>query len=1155
MDLSSINPNNPYQYFNFDFNDPDAIVILNRGTQFEKDITNDIRTATTSNSVDSIAGSFSITLDNTNDAYVDRFGYTSVKVMSAIEIFAKSLSMDTTANNLGTGFDSTQIPASILNLNQFIETYFNNPSSAQRDSYQQQIIALNNDRKSPLQTYTINTANNGLNGVKSVSVTTSTIKIVFQDSGTPNFEIVYHQIINQSYPNIVFTIFPQDIDKVNQSFHNINISNIIASSASEQNDPIVDNDFLLTADSDGLARMNNLRQSPIKIPQQKNLYQRIFFGIVLNVAQNVNPGSELTINLTGKSIGFWLEATPVNVHPGGFESTLNNIDQTAYSNRYATTKAMDIFRDLIRFSTDDLIAISDFSTDNYGTALDVIELNGKITDEVLDIFNDPLKQQNADGSTSNLGVVYSGTRPSQKMNELSDKMEKLYEGIPVNNSVSKTTNSDITKSNAWTNASTKYVQDKDNLQKYTIQLQGAVSSLQSQINAAELTSDKKALTAQLQKLVEDGNRRITSLRDVVTQDRATIQDIPEFKVQQKSIIKQQNNLKQDIASLTKAGRSNILNQVGIIDHWKKIFAKMILEVVDDNNFLGLVYPLKIAFSDPDASMDGDYISKADMANMVAQNLMYEFYVDTNGHFVLKPPLYNIGIQTDNPDYIIEETDLISLSINESVEGIITRIGVTGDYNEPVTLEKIQIYNIHQDLKLIRDYGFHAQEIAGRLFLRNNADCRDFGKSYMTKNNMELNNASVTINGRPGIRLGTSVYLKPRDTVYYVKEINHEITAGGQFQTTLTLIGARRIVTGFKAQSKLNTVIQVKNEASKADKTGLEIETQETFHYILSSAVNPEAITDSNIKTSPVQFNREQPMNAAQIDALGTNPNTALLLGNSISPNDLVDQKAQNNGFVPQILRNVYQINSHQNPAFVGLIVDQDSQAISDINIANWNFFENLTIDSIADSTRILNIPKGKQAIAIGIIKDAFSEFNTSAGITEPKQFTLALRDQFILSFLKSTSDQINASSVTSGNRSASVKTDALNVATACTIFNQMISQVDNGGVYRQFTDSDGRELPSYFDYGKSLLIESNELTVAQFTDMSVITEKQQRDAEAKRKATQAKGFQKPSAVVSPINAALTASLASIKTGTTPPTGQAAVETFRDPVTGQIIGGP
>ena len=1129
MELSSINPNNPYQYFNFDSSNPDAIVILNRGTEFEKDITNDVRTITTSNSVDSIAGSFSITLDNTNDAYVDRFGYTSVKVMSAIEIFARSLSASTTANNLGNAVDSTQIPASILNLNQFVNTYFNNPSSAQASSYQQQIIALNVSRQSPLQTYTINTANNSENDIKNIVDTGDTIQITFNDNPAP-LEITYRLMISKSYPNLVFTIYDDGINSVTKPYGNHNIENIVTASSTAQPDPITKDDFLLTDNGAGKARMDNLRQSPIRIPQQTNLYPRIFFGIILNVNQNINPGAELTLNLSGKSIGYWLEATPVNVFPGGFESTFSNIDQTVYSNRYATTKAMDIFRDLIRFSTDDLIDVTDFNKDNTQTNQDVIELNGTINKPILDIYGNPIKTQNADGSTTNLTAKYVNTTPSAQYNELNNSLEKAYEGIPFNNGTSKVTSDAITNNKAWTNSGANYKKAKDKLaaaqaskdaQQATFDRQIADSTGQTQVN----------LKARQKKALEAADTNISNLQSQLDVAQAAVEHVPEFQIQKKTISQNQDRLQQDIARLMKAGRSNILNQFGIINHWKNIFASMILEVVDDNNFLGLIYPLKIALQDPSASMDGDYISKADLANMIAQNLMYEFYVDTNGHFILKPPLYNIGIQVDDLNYIIEETDLITLTINESVEGIITRIGVTGDWNAPVTMEKIITYNIHQDLNLIRDYGFHSQEIANLLFLKSTSDCRDFGKSYMTKNNMELNSASVTINGRPEIRLGTSIYLKPRDTMYYVKEINHEITAGGQYQTTLSLVGARRIVTGFSAQSNLTTINQQSNVAITSSNSGLSIDTAPTFHYILATATNQDAITDANTKPDNRPFNREQGLSSAQSQAIADNSNTDILLGQSVSPNDLVNQKAIQNGYVPQILRNVYQITSHINPAYVGLIVDKNNKAISDINIANYNFFISLTPTSIPNGVGKLNVPNDVKKPAFDMIHKGFIDFVSNDDtycFNMPEKFTLNLKDQFILSFLKSTSDQVNTVTSTAGNGATTVSRSGQVVAAACTIFNQIIAAIDNGGVYRQFTDNDGRELPSYFDYGKSLLIENSDLSVAQFTDMAAATVKQKTDAAAKEKATIAKQNQPQSKQAAILNNALSSQLAAIK---------------------------
>lgn len=1136
MEAPSFDPTRTYQYFNFDFNDPGAIVILNRGTEFEVDITNDIRSATTSNSVESIAGSFSIVLDNTNDSYVDRFGYTHVKVMSSIEIFAKSLSAQQIDNNLSVGFDSVQIPQSVKSLTTFVNTYYNNPEPQLFNTYRDQILTLNKDRVTPSQTYTVNTATNGLNGIKSVSVTSSTIKMVFNDPNIPPFEIIYHTIISQNYPNIVFTIFPEDIGKITTPYHNINMANIINATATAQPDPILISDFSLGEDSAGQDRMNNLRLSPIRIPVNKSLYQRIFLGVILNVSQNINPGAELTLNLTGKSVGYWLEATPVNVFPGGFEVVANNVDLTNYANRYAATHAMDIFRDLIRFSTDDLVAVTDFNLGNIGTTQDVLELNGTINQPQPDMFGNPVKVLDENGNETDITSKYQGTRPSQQFNQLSNQLELAYQGFPTkytsnpNNNVTNGTNDSITKSSTWTRTGNAYTTAKNSLASAQAKLTALLDAYDSQINAAPNEATRAKIRAQKQTAQESGNAKISSLNDAVVSARSAVEAVPEFQQNQTEVSQNQNKLKQDIARLTKAGRSNILNQVGIIDHWKQVFASMVLEVVDNNNFLNLVFPFKWTQGDPGPSMDGDYITKADLARTIAENLMYEFYCDTNGHFILKPPLYNIGIPDNNSDYIIEEVDLISLAINESVEGIITRIGVTGDWVQfPGSLEKFMIYNIHQDLNLIRDYGFHAQEIANRVFLTSNEDCRDFGKSYMTKNNMELYNCSVTINGRPEIRLGTTVYLKPRDTMFYVKEINHEITAGGQFQTTLNLVGGRRIVTGFKAQTEMNTIVKNTTSNPTAQTPGIKFDKKQTIHYILSNSVNQYAVTDPNNKTAGVQFNREQELSAQQKNAMADNPNSQIFLGQSIDPNDVVNQKAIANGFVPQILRNVYQITTHIDPAFIGLIVDRDSQAISSINEANYNFFAKMTVESVQDSLKNLNIPKNKQKIAVDTIIKFFNTFAQQADhnfFGQPTQFTLSLRDQFILYFLSSTSAQIKSSTVTGSTNSQAVNTSSDNLAAACTLFNQLVNQLDNNGIYRQFTDDDGRELPAYLDYGKSLLIQNNQITVAEFTNLNEVSNAQKQQAEAVRKATKAAQITSPDKT-SNINDALKFSLSQI----------------------------
>ncbi len=1062
---------NKTQYFSFAMDAPDALYILNRGTSFQQDITGDARSATTSHSVDSIAGSFNLTLDNTNDIYVDRFGYCYIKKMSSIEIFVKSFS-NVAGPSSAVSSDRVAIPASVKNLNEFINVYYNNPTPNELENYKGSIISLNQSITTPAPAYRINKLSafgNSDLGIATIGGVGNVVTITYNRAKKKSTtSIVATKIITDSQSELIFTIGSQkDLAP---------ISGIVEKIVIDETFGVTNADFLLGAND--TARMDKLRQAQIKVPLPINVYQRIFLGVVLNVSQSITPGSDMTITLSGKTSGYWMESSTVNISPTGFETTLNNLDLTVYNNRLAATHALDIFKDLIKFSSSDLTAVTDFSLDTTGSSklyLEQLELGGQ---PILDAFGDPIMTLDEKGNPTTVALAYKDSTPSQQLNALQGenrdggKQDRLYQGIPLAAPDGTTISTKaLTGSSEWTRLGNKYAAEKISLQELNDERDSTFDSYARAISLAK-PDDRNALEIKRDSALATIDGAIDKTSKLIADDKARIEKIPEFQKDNKGIQKNIQKIEKDQAAILSAGRNNFLNQFGVIDHWKPIFSKNILEVVDVNNFLNLVYPFKWVINSPGFSMDGDYISKADLSRTIAENLMYEFYMDTNGHFVLKPPFYNIGIPVNDPTYIVEENELISLSINDSAEGIITRIGVAGDYNEaPITLEKLMIYNVFQDMNLIRDYGFHNKEIAAGAFLRTNADCRDFGKAFMIKNNMELFNASVTITGRPEIRLGTSLYIKPRDTVFYIREISHQINAGGEVTTTLTLIGGRRIVTGFKANTSITRFPNDKTKPKDPNVASPQPTKTDVVHYILSSATDQQALSDT-LKSTPFESPSQQLTDRQK-----------QVVSQSSFSNGLIG--AAGAGIIPVILKEVYQILSHSNPAYIGLIIDKNADAISDINAANYDLFKNLTVDKVGHSVKELGINKQSETAAIDIIKN---QFDIMVKVATPKDFTINLRDQFVLNFLKycqgilSQDKVVNAkSSIVSSIPSKKTLNDT---ASAMIIFNNLINQLDNNGLYRQYTDAEGRELPAYLDYGKSLLIMNDEITLNQFTTLN-----------------------------------------------------------------------
>lgn len=143
-------------YYNWDNSDPDAIVLLNRGTEYELDLTNDIISFNTSNSIDSAQGTFTVTLDNKNDHLVNRFNNSRIKKMSSIEIFSKPLNSFGTRNNSTTS-TTVAIPEDIFGkaptLNGMFDLVYGKDISPDSRNYLiQQFNILNSDRVAPVKT-------------------------------------------------------------------------------------------------------------------------------------------------------------------------------------------------------------------------------------------------------------------------------------------------------------------------------------------------------------------------------------------------------------------------------------------------------------------------------------------------------------------------------------------------------------------------------------------------------------------------------------------------------------------------------------------------------------------------------------------------------------------------------------------------------------------------------------------------------------------------------------------------------------------------------------------------------------------------------------------------------------------------------------------
>lgn len=183
-------------------------------------------------------------------------------------------------------------------------------------------------------------------------------------------------------------------------------------------------------------------------------------------------------------------------------------------------------------------------------------------------------------------------------------------------------------------------------------------------------------------------------------------------------------------------------------------------------------------------------SKLDIARNAAMSIGFEFFMDTNGDIVFKPPFYNMDVRDAGPVYTIRDEDIINLSINVDADQIYTRADITGRFLQlRQDDQQAAVYGYYIDYNLARQYGIrNIEETVG--YLRTSRSCYAYAVSKLSRENAKARTASVTIVGRPELRLGRPIYIESEDAFFYIMGISHSFNFGSGFTTTLDLQASR-----------------------------------------------------------------------------------------------------------------------------------------------------------------------------------------------------------------------------------------------------------------------------------------------------------------------------------------------------------------------------
>ena len=188
----------------------------------------------------------------------------------------------------------------------------------------------------------------------------------------------------------------------------------------------------------------------------------------------------------------------------------------------------------------------------------------------------------------------------------------------------------------------------------------------------------------------------------------------------------------------------------------------------------------------------EYQTKLEIANAAKEAIGYEFFMDVDGSIVFKPPFYNLDILSNKPISWIQDIDVIDWDFSESEAEVVTQVVMQGSYGGTVDYglpEECTPFTSVTDYHLLRKYGWRTQSYNSE-FLGDTQLMFYQGLDILDRINSKRHRGTVTIPCRPELRLGYPVYIAPKDQIWYVTGISHNIAFGGRASTTLTLTAKR-----------------------------------------------------------------------------------------------------------------------------------------------------------------------------------------------------------------------------------------------------------------------------------------------------------------------------------------------------------------------------
>ncbi len=202
----------------------------------------------------------------------------------------------------------------------------------------------------------------------------------------------------------------------------------------------------------------------------------------------------------------------------------------------------------------------------------------------------------------------------------------------------------------------------------------------------------------------------------------------------------------------------------------------------------------------------DSQDKLTVARTARDQIGFEFYCDTTGDIVFKPPFYNLNVLPNKPISWIQNFELMDDSMNDSEAEVYTHVtssghafGGTTDWglNDEITTPNTGVFDYH----LLKRYGWRKLEWQSQW--AGNAKKLFFHLMDMIDRiNAKRHSGSFTIPLRPELRLGFPIYVEKYDSFFYINGISHSYSVGSSATTTVSVIAKR---SKFLAPKNIGTI--------------------------------------------------------------------------------------------------------------------------------------------------------------------------------------------------------------------------------------------------------------------------------------------------------------------------------------------------------------